>query len=110
MYAGCAARIVLIMQLSKECSAMALLLAAFAAFLTVCTASNETEVLDLILISSGGGQYNSSGIEPAVDLAVQIINDNQIIPGYRLNVASRGDSNVSFDFKLILIHVLIISK
>lgn len=75
---------------------MTLLLAAFAAFLIVCATNAETEVLNLILISSGGGQYNSSGVEPAVDLAVQMINANQIVPGYRLNVASRGDSNVSF--------------
>ena len=78
---------------------MALLLAAFATFLSVYTISAETEILNLILISSGGGQYNSSGVEPAVDLAVQIINDNQVIPGYKLNVASRGDSNVSFSSK-----------
>ena len=53
------------------------------------------DILNVMFISSGGGQYNSSGAEPAVDLAVEIINENHVIPGYQLNIASRGDSSVS---------------
>lgn len=56
--------------------------------------AGETE-LNLMFTSSHGGQYNSSGAEPAVDLAVQLINENKIIPGYQLNIATRGNSNVS---------------
>lgn len=61
----------------------------------VCSGNAEGEVLNLMLITSGGGQYNSSGAEPAVDLAVRLINENEVIPGYQLNIASRGDSSVS---------------
>ncbi len=51
--------------------------------------------LPLMLITSKGGQYNSSGAEPAIDLAVEIINENDVIPGHRLVIETRGDSNVS---------------
>ena len=54
----------------------------------------QSGVLNLMFMSSGGGLYNSSGAEPAVDLAVQLINENNIIPGYQLNVATRGNSEV----------------
>ncbi len=59
------------------------------------TPNPEAKVLNFMLIYSGGGQYNSSGVEPAVDLAVEVINENNIIPGYNLSVASRGNSSVS---------------
>ena len=61
----------------------------------VCFGNAETEVLNLMLITSGGGQYNSSGAEPAVDLAIRLINENEVIHGHQLNIASRGDSSVS---------------
>ena len=51
--------------------------------------------MGLMFITSGGGQYNSSGAEPAIDLAVSIINENNIIPGYKLDIETRGDSVVS---------------
>lgn len=62
--------------------------------LRLSVADFEAEVLNLMFISSGGGQYNSSGVEPAVDLAVELINENNVIPGYHLNIASRGNSSV----------------
>lgn len=65
------------------------------AFSLCCVSGAGTGVLNLVFISSGGGQYNSSGVEPAVDLAVELINDNNVIPGYKLNIASRGNSSVS---------------
>ncbi len=64
--------------------------------------ANETTVLNLMLITSGGGQYNSSGVEPAVDLAVRLINENDVIPGYQLKIASRGNSSVSPDLTLVV--------
>lgn len=66
----------------------------------VCFGSAETGVLNLMLITSGGGQYNSSGVEPAIDLAVRLINENEVIPGYQLNIASRGNSSVSILIEL----------
>ncbi len=70
-------------------------LVACAALLLCLCANAQDHVLNLMFISSGGGQYNSSGAEPAVDLAVDIINENNIIPGFQLNIASRGNSSVS---------------
>ena len=63
--------------------------------LSLGTANSATKVINFMLITSGGGQYNSSGVEPAVDLAVELVNKNEVIPGYQLNVASRGNSSVS---------------
>lgn len=60
-----------------------------------CLVHAEQGVLNLMFISSGGGQYNSSGVEPAVDLAVTLVNENEVIPGFQLNIASRGNSSVS---------------
>jgi hypothetical protein len=57
--------------------------------------NGEKGVLNLMLITSGGGQYNSTGVEPAVDLAVWLINENQVILGFDLNIASHGNSSVS---------------
>ena len=59
-------------------------------------ANAESTDLNLMLITSGGGQYNSSGVEPAIDLAVRLINENDVVPGYQLKIASRGDSSVSY--------------
>lgn len=70
-------------------------LALVVTLLNIANGQNET-VLNLMFISSGGGQYNSSGAEPAVDLAVKLINENNVIPGYQLNIATRGNSEVSF--------------
>lgn len=63
--------------------------------IVVGVSCDEQETLGLMFISSGGGQYNSSGAEPAVDLAVTIINENNVIPGYRLDIETRGNSSVS---------------
>ena len=62
---------------------------------TSCIGNAGDRLLNLMLITSGGGLYNSTGVEPAVDLAVQLINENNVVPGYKINVASRGDSSVS---------------
>lgn len=56
---------------------------------------SQQERLSLMFITSGGGQYNSSGAEPAINLAVSIINSNDIIPGHELVIETRGNSNVS---------------
>jgi len=64
-------------------------------FLSLSWLVRNQNTLNIMLITSGGGQYNSSGVEPAVDLAIDIINDNDIIPGYELVIETRGDSNVS---------------
>ena len=56
---------------------------------------SQQERLSLMFITSGGGQYNSSGAEPAINLAVSIINSNDIIPGHELVIETRGNSYVS---------------
>ena len=61
----------------------------------LANAAAESTDLNLVLITSGGGQYNSSGVEPAIDLAVRLINENDVVPGYQLKIASRGNSSVS---------------
>ena len=72
---------------------IALIVAVFV-FLT-CNAVNAEVPVNLMLITSGGGQYDSSGVEPAVDLAVRLINENDVVPGHRLRIATRGNSSVS---------------
>lgn len=64
----------------------------------VAAVRGEDATINLMFMSSGGGQYNSSGAEPAVDLAVKLINENEVIPGYQLNIATRGNSSVSERF------------
>lgn len=63
--------------------------------LSLGTANPGTKVINFMLITSGGGQYDSSGVVPAVDLAVELVNKNEVIPGYQLSVASRGNPSVS---------------
>lgn len=74
---------------------MTLALLAVLLIIPLGTANPEAKILNFMLIYSGGGQYNSSGVEPAVNLAVELVNENNVIPGYNLSVASRGNSNVS---------------
>ena len=69
----------------------------------------QVEILNIMFISSGGGQYNSSGAEPAVDLAIEIINNNTIIPGYQLRIASRGNSSVSEKLNRSWLHLFILA-
>ncbi len=57
-----------------------------------------SKVLNFMLISSGGGEYDSSGVQPAVDLAVELVNENNVIPGYQLNISSHGNPNVSNNY------------
>ena len=59
------------------------------------TLGTGLEVLNFMLISSGGGEYDSSGVQPAVDLAVELVNQHDIIPGYQLSVSSHGNPDVS---------------
>lgn len=66
--------------------------------ITYLCLARGTDVLNVMIISSGGGQYDTSGAEPAIDLAVEVINNNTILPGYTLNIASRGNSSVSEDY------------
>ena len=70
-------------------------LVVIALLLSLSWSARSRDTLNLMLITSGGGQYNSSGAQPAIDLAVNIINENDIIPGYDLVIETRGDSNVS---------------
>jgi hypothetical protein len=63
-----------------------------------CANAIAVEDVNVMLITSSGGAYNSSGVEPAVDLAIRLINENEVIPGYRINIASRGDSAVGAVF------------
>lgn len=75
--------------------------AASVAVLFFLLADSASKELNLMLIYSGGGLYNSSGVEPAVDLAVELVNENEVIPGYNLSIASRGNPFVS-DLCLLL--------
>ena len=59
-------------------------------------ADNETE-LYIAFITSYGMQYNSSGVVPALELALEEINNRpDVLPGYRLSVfeGTYGDSQV----------------
>ncbi len=53
--------------------------------------------LNIGFIYSGSGQYITAGVQPAVYLAVEMINNStNILPGYQLNISYTRDSEVSF--------------
>lgn len=59
-------------------------------------AQNETE-LHIAFITSFGRQYNSSGTVPALELALEEINNRRdVLPGYNLSLfeGAYGDSQV----------------
>ena len=59
-----------------------------------CAASNSSTPLHILYITSGGGEFVSSGTKPAVDMALERINnDPGVLHGYTLNV-TEGDSEV----------------
>lgn len=67
----------------------------------VCSLSTaQDEIINIGFIYSGGGQYNSSGAVPAVQLALELINNKtDLLNGYQLNIAYTGDSRVSSKLK-----------
>ena len=55
---------------------------------------NRTE-LRIVYITSSGGEYNSSGTIPAIEIALEQINDrSDVLPDYRLKY-ELGDSQVA---------------
>ena len=57
--------------------------------------NDSTTPLHILYITSSGGGYDSSGTRPAVDMAIERINnDTAVLPEYTLNV-TEADSQVS---------------
>ena len=58
-------------------------------------AAMAQEVINIGFIYSGSGQYITAGVQPAVTLAVEMINNStNILPGYQLNISYTRDSEV----------------
>ena len=65
-------------------------------------ASNTRRIYFGHITSFGDSGYNSSGAVPAVELAVEHINNNpSILPGYKLVSTPVQDSGVSFQIQLV---------
>ncbi|XP_064382160.1 gamma-aminobutyric acid type B receptor subunit 1-like [Halichondria panicea] len=59
----------------------------------LCGAAMAQEVINIGFIYSGSGQYITAGVQPAVYLAVEMINNStNILPGYQLNISYTRDS------------------
>ena len=59
--------------------------------------SEEVEPLNILfVVSFGQSGFNSSGVIPAADIALEDINNAGILPGYRLTYDRVRDSQVSF--------------
>ena len=59
-----------------------------------CAASNSSTPLHILYITSSGGEFVSSGTRPAVNMALERINnDPGVLHGYTLNI-TEGDSEV----------------
>ncbi len=59
-------------------------------------AARAQEVINIGFIYSGSGQYITAGVQPAVELAIELVNnDSSILSNYTLNIAYKGDSEVS---------------
>jgi len=57
-----------------------------------CAASNSSTLLHILYITSSGGEFVSSGTRPAVNMALERINnDPGVLHGYTLNI-TEGDS------------------
>lgn len=52
--------------------------------------------INIGFIYSGSGQYITAGVQPAVELAVELVNNRMdLLPGYQLNISYTRDSEVS---------------
>ena len=68
-----------------------------------CAVDNDsTTPLHILYITSSGGGYDSSGTRPAVDMAIERINnDTAVLPEYTLDIIE-ADSQVSINRDKIL--------
>ena len=58
--------------------------------------SEEVEQLNILfVVSFGQSGFNSSGVIPAADIALEDINNAGVLPGYRLTYDRVRDSQVS---------------
>ena len=58
--------------------------------------SEEVEELNILfVVSFGQSGFNSSGVIPAAEIALEDINKAEILPGYRLTYDRVRDSQVS---------------
>ena len=66
--------------------------------LSVSVRDGAATVLNFSLILSFGlDGYNSSGAIPAIDLALELIAEREVLPGYRLQYIEVLDSEVCFE-------------
>lgn len=63
--------------------------------LLLATAARAQEIVNIGFIYSGSGQYITAGVQPGVELAVNLVNNNStLLPDYQLNISYTGDSQV----------------
>ena len=63
--------------------------------------SEEVELNILFVVSFGQSGFNSSGVIPAADIALEDINNAGLLPGYRLTYDRVRDSEVKGQHGLI---------
>ena len=66
----------------------------FAVAVTYVLATNKTVYFSLI-ISGGENGYNSSGGIPSIDIALEAVEREQLLPGYNLTYDTVRNSKVS---------------
>ena len=68
----------------------------FSLCLSLFRSSEEVEDLNILfVVSFGQSGFNSSGVIPAAEIALEDINNAGILPGYRLTYDRVRDSQVS---------------
>ena len=60
----------------------------------ILTENESKQVYFSLILSNGENGFNSSGVVPAVDIALKAIEDKQLLPGYNLTYAPPRNSKV----------------